>query len=193
MDINKIASSSDPALVVSTRALLCQAVKVPTLFSHFPLSPLRNRVSLRTDNKVYIWNREHGTLLDTLSGHTATINSVAWNPKNSHQLATASDDHSIRIWVPLPRGSSPSLLDTSRSRNLFSFQESEHACVMRHGTKRKTWAPEENGNGPEKNGAENGTVGNGANARDVKEKTEEIEDDGVVAMSIAHEDRKPHD
>lgn len=143
-------------------------------------------VSGSEDNNVYIWNREHGTLLDSLTGHTATVNSVTWNPKNPHQLAAASDDHTIRIW------------------------ESEHAGAQRHGTKRKTRAHEENGGiGPEgeKNGIENGNNGVHAHAQGhqakEKEKADEDEEeddgggdrDGVTAMNIAQDEdsSKPHD
>lgn len=50
------------------------------------------------DGRVYIWNRNHGTLQETLDGHTSIVNSVSWNPHNYLQLASASDDQTIRIW-----------------------------------------------------------------------------------------------
>ncbi|KXS22143.1 WD40 repeat-like protein [Gonapodya prolifera JEL478] len=49
------------------------------------------------DSMLYVWNRDQGVLIEAIPGHTATINAVAsWKQR----LATASDDHSIRIFDP---------------------------------------------------------------------------------------------
>ncbi|XP_071733198.1 WD repeat-containing protein 26 homolog [Rutidosis leptorrhynchoides] len=50
------------------------------------------------DSRVYIWHRETGELIETLSGHSGAVNCTSWNPMNPHMLATASDDRTVRIW-----------------------------------------------------------------------------------------------
>jgi len=60
-------------------------------------------VSGSEDGNVYVWNRGTGVLLDVLTGHgKGSVNAVAWNPMNEHVFASCSDDHSIRIWEPVP-------------------------------------------------------------------------------------------
>ena len=49
------------------------------------------------DSHVYVWSREHGNVLEVLSSHTGCVNCVSWN-QTRNIFASASDDHSIRIW-----------------------------------------------------------------------------------------------
>lgn len=36
----------------------------------------------------------------TLSGHTRTVNCVAWNPVFPQMLVSVSDDCAVRVWGP---------------------------------------------------------------------------------------------
>ena len=57
---------------------------------------------LSVDGSVYIWNHRVGTLIQTLRGHSGVVNAVSWSPRGG-LLASASDDHTIRIWSGDPR------------------------------------------------------------------------------------------
>lgn len=55
-------------------------------------------VSGSEDAFVYVWHRFHGQLIERLEGHTACVNSVAWNSKRN-LFVSGSDDHTVRVWV----------------------------------------------------------------------------------------------
>ncbi|MQL81314.1 hypothetical protein Taro_013773 [Colocasia esculenta] len=52
------------------------------------------------DSQVYIWHRERCMVIKVLSGHEMTVNCVSWNPTKPYMLASASDDRTVRIWLP---------------------------------------------------------------------------------------------
>jgi WD repeat-containing protein 26 len=53
------------------------------------------------DGNVYVWHRDRAILLDVLTGHgNGSVNSVAWNPRNTQMFASCSDDFTIRLWEP---------------------------------------------------------------------------------------------
>jgi WD repeat-containing protein 26 len=49
------------------------------------------------DAKVYVWHKENGRLVETLEGHRACVNCVAWSPTNPFMFASASDDKVVRM------------------------------------------------------------------------------------------------
>ena len=51
------------------------------------------------DTDIYIWNRASGELVETFTGHSASVNCVAWNPVTQPMFASASDDSTIRMYV----------------------------------------------------------------------------------------------
>ena len=48
--------------------------------------------------QAHICHRGNGELHEVLLDHVGVVNGVNWNPVNPHMFASASDDHTIRIW-----------------------------------------------------------------------------------------------
>jgi WD40 repeat protein len=54
-------------------------------------------ISCGTDNKIKIWDVQSGQLLNTLSGRTDWVNSVAFSPDNL-KIISGGGDCSVKIW-----------------------------------------------------------------------------------------------
>jgi len=50
------------------------------------------------DDKIYLWNRLNGDLLEKLEGHTDTVNGLAWSDLIPNYFFSCSDDQTIKIW-----------------------------------------------------------------------------------------------
>eukprot|EP01133_Synstelium_polycarpum_P003452 gene3452-3926_t len=48
--------------------------------------------------EVYVWSVRTGRLTDVLSGHTAPVHSIAFDPSGAARLATGSWDKTVRVW-----------------------------------------------------------------------------------------------
>jgi WD40 repeat protein len=49
------------------------------------------------DHSVRLWDVGSGNELQTLSGHSSSVNSVAFSP-DGHTLASGSSDHTVKLW-----------------------------------------------------------------------------------------------
>ena len=56
-----------------------------------------DRNHIANDRVVKIWSPFTGELIRNLNGHTKGLSDIAWSA-DSVYLASASDDHTIRIW-----------------------------------------------------------------------------------------------
>ncbi|PAA80970.1 hypothetical protein BOX15_Mlig020335g1 [Macrostomum lignano] len=64
------------------------------------------------DNCAHVWRIGGAdSQPDRLSGHSGIVNSVAWNPQHHGMLVTASDDCTIRVWLPTGRALSAAATD----------------------------------------------------------------------------------
>eukprot|EP00930_Biecheleria_cincta_P000112 TRINITY_DN10023_c0_g2_i1.p1 TRINITY_DN10023_c0_g2~~TRINITY_DN10023_c0_g2_i1.p1 ORF type:complete len:695 (+),score=139.03 TRINITY_DN10023_c0_g2_i1:58-2142(+) len=83
-------------------------------------------VSGSEDSQVYIWHRHYGSLLQVLSGHAGTVNSVCWTagPLVDGALAgpwliSAADDGTLRVWgVDSSDSREPSILEEEQEEEV---------------------------------------------------------------------------
>lgn len=68
-----------------------------TALSYHPVYSIL--ASASEDGSVRLWDYESGVFERTLKGHTATVNSLAFEPGTGKLLATASADLSIKLWM----------------------------------------------------------------------------------------------
>ncbi|XP_020287837.1 WD repeat-containing protein 26 isoform X2 [Pseudomyrmex gracilis] len=72
------------------------------------------------DNKVYVWHVRGEQPIATFTGHSRTVNCVAWNPVYHQMMASVSDDFTVRIWGPrsyVPDGGVEEKTDQTRLEN----------------------------------------------------------------------------
>ncbi|XP_063923477.1 WD repeat-containing protein 26 [Zophobas morio] len=65
------------------------------------------------DNQVYIWHIRNEQPIAVLTGHTRTVNCVAWNPVYPQILVSVSDDCTVRVWGPKDKVPKPLVSSTS--------------------------------------------------------------------------------
>eukprot|EP00727_Mastigamoeba_balamuthi_P005701 m51a1_g1750 hypothetical protein (321) ;mRNA; r:220673-222116 len=54
--------------------------------------------SCSADNTIRIWSPDKDQSIMELKGHTASVEAIAWDPRNADVLASVSVDNSLRLW-----------------------------------------------------------------------------------------------
>jgi COMPASS component SWD3 len=89
MSISSVKFSPDGTLLASCGNVPLSLCPTRSLMHRF--------LGKAADNVAKIWSPFSGELIRNLNRHTKGLSDVAWSP-DSVSLATASDDHTIRIW-----------------------------------------------------------------------------------------------
>eukprot|EP00898_Chlorokybus_atmophyticus_P002357 jgi/Chlat1/3121/Chrsp21S03352 len=103
----------------------------------------RKLASAGADNNVRVWNVEyqghHNRDSEAeLRGHTSSIQQVVWDPRSTDHLATASGDHTVRLWDTRSGKSTASVntnadnlnLTWSPDANLIAVGTEEDALIL---------------------------------------------------------------
>ncbi|NES05801.1 MAG: WD40 repeat domain-containing protein, partial [Okeania sp. SIO2F4] len=54
-------------------------------------------ISGGADKRIKVWNMETGEVIDTLTGHSKDVNSVAISA-NDNTIVSGSSDNTVKIW-----------------------------------------------------------------------------------------------
>lgn len=86
------------------------------------------------DNKALVWDLHHVCPLLVLSGHTAAVKALAWNPFSGNLLATGggTDDRTIKIWDCVDNKCLRSV-DTGSQVCCMEFSKHGHELISTHG------------------------------------------------------------
>ncbi len=67
------------------------------LYTMAPNPDFTKIASAGGSGRIFIWDLKTGEVIDTLTGHTGTVRSVAWSPDGTH-IVSGSRDNTIKIW-----------------------------------------------------------------------------------------------
>jgi WD40 repeat protein len=96
-------------------------------FSDLAFSPDGTRLAVATENgSTAIWSIRTRLEIVSLLGQTAAINSIAFSPRDGSDVATASDDGTVRVW----RALGPELDDLYLAGPIVSIALSAHRVVV---------------------------------------------------------------
>jgi WD40 repeat protein len=97
-------------------------------------SPDGGTVAAGAGSDVHLWDTASGRALGVLRGHADQIYALAWSPANG-LLASASDDHSVRVWDPTQGTARLVLGAESTASNVYSVSWSPDGTRVVAGTR----------------------------------------------------------